>query len=104
MEVTESQANDARKILVYFFGIQAEGWTINDRVIDLIGEMLFKERACSKVMDTVPRPGFVDRNSVLRQLRGIAQRLASGDHSYAVCRMAIRSGWERVVRLASKGL
>ncbi len=104
MEVTESQANDARKILVYFFGVQAEGWTINDRVIELIGEMLFKERVCSKVMDALPRPGVVDRNYVLRQLRGIALRLAAGDHSYAVCRMAIRSGWERVVRLASEGL
>ena len=48
-----------RASLVYFFGVQAESWTINDRVIELIGEMLLKEHACSKVVDTLPRPGLV---------------------------------------------
>lgn len=102
MELTDSQKADARKILVYFFGIQAENWTINTRVIELLGEMLNKERACTRVMDTLPRPGMVDRNYILRQLRSIARRLASGDHSYQLCKLALRLGWERTIRIASQ--
>lgn len=104
MEPTDMEKDAAREILVYFFGIHAEFWPINDRVIDKVGEMLLKERQCAKVMDALPRPGAVDKGYIKRQLRSIARRLAGGGHSYDVCRTAIKYGWERVVYLASQGL
>ncbi len=64
MEVTENEARDARIILVAFFGQSAENWSINDRVIELIGEMLTKNRKCAEVMGLVPRPGLVDKNYI----------------------------------------
>ncbi len=103
MEPTDSKKEAARKILVYFFGIHAESWPINERVIDKIGEMLLKERQCAKVIDALPRPGTLDKGYIKSQLRNNARRLAGGEHSYDVCRSAIKYGWERVVHPASQG-
>jgi len=104
MEVTESEARDARVILVAFFGQSAANWSINDRVIELIGEMLTKNRKCAEAMDLVPRPGFVDKNYIKRQLRNLAMRIVSGEKSYRICELFIAEGWKSKTYLASLGI
>ncbi len=104
MEVTESEQRDARIILVAFFGQEAAKWPINHRVIDVLGEMLSRNRKCAEVMDLLPRPGFIDKGYLRRQLQGIARRILSGDKSYRICEIALSSGWKSKIRLASMGL
>ncbi len=104
MELSDQEKDDASIVLVYFFGLHAESWNINENVIEKIGEMLWRDSNCTKVLDLLPRPGIVDKGYVIRQLRGIARRLASADHSYDICKTAIKYGWERVVYMASEGI
>jgi hypothetical protein len=104
MEITEKDVYDAKTILAYFWGASAGDWPLNKRVLEVIGEMLSKDKNCSKAMDFVPRPGFaVNANYIRRQLGGIARRLASGDHSYEACKLAIAYAYKGKVKAASMG-
>jgi len=88
MVLSEQEVRDAKKILVFFWGRDADGWRINKRVFELLGEMLGKSEHCTKAMDMVQRPGFpVDARYIKKQLRGIACRLTSGDHTYNMCKI-----------------
>jgi hypothetical protein len=104
MELTEKDIYDAKAILVYFWGRGAGDWPINKHVLEVLGEMLSKDKNCSKAMDLVPRPGFpIDARYIKRQLRGIARRIISGDHSYEVCKLAIAYRYKGKVKAASMG-
>lgn len=90
---------------LFFWGRSAGDWKVNKEVLDVVGEILTKESHSSKAMDFVPRPGFkVDAGYIRRQLSGIARRLASGDHSYHACQVAIAYKYKDRVKLASEGL
>jgi hypothetical protein len=103
MEITDRDLMDARKILVFFWGREAENWNINKQVLDLLGEMLGKSEHCSKAMDLVPRPGFpIDAKYIKSQLRGIARRIASGDHSYEICKIFLAANYKSIIRIASE--
>lgn len=103
MEITDHDETDARKILVFFWGREAENWDINKRVLDLLGEMLSKSEHCSKAMDLVPRPGFpVDARYIKSQLRSIARRITSGDHSYEICKTFLAANYKSVIRIAGE--
>jgi hypothetical protein len=103
MEITDRDVTDAQKILVFFWGREAENWNINKRVLDLLGEMLSKSEHCSKAMDLVPRPGFpVDARYIKSQLRGIARRITSGDHSYEICKTFLAANYKSVIRIAGE--
>lgn len=92
-----------KKILVFFWGGEAEGWNINKRVLELLGEMLGKSEHCAKAMDTVPRPGFpVDARYIKKQLRGIARRLTSSDHTYNICKVFLAANYKSVIRIAGE--
>ncbi len=105
MELTERDIEDAQQILVFFWGRSAGNWSVNKEVLDVIGDMLAKESNCSKAMDLVPRPGFrIDASYIKRQLREIARRVASGDHSYYACQVAVAYKCKDRVKLASEGL
>jgi hypothetical protein len=78
---------------------------VNKEVLEVIGEMLINESNCSKAMDLVPRPSYrIDARYIKRQLRGIARRVASGDHSYYACQVAVAYKYKDRVKLASEGL
>jgi hypothetical protein len=103
MEITDRDVMDARQILVFFWGREADSWNINKRVLDLLGEMLSKSEHCSKAMDLVPRPGFpVDASYIKRQLRDIARRITSGDHSYEICKIFLSANYKSVIRIAAE--
>lgn len=104
MEITEKDKYDAKRILVYFWGTSAGDWPINSKVLEVLGEMLGKDKNCSKAMDFVPRPGFpINASYIRRQLSGIARRITSGDHSYDACRLAIAYQYKGKVKAASMG-
>jgi hypothetical protein len=102
--LTERDIRDAQTIMEYFFGQEAGNWRVNDRVMEKLAGMLTRERTCSRAMDLIPRPGFVDQTYVRRQLAGTARRIRSGDHSYRICKEAVSYGWKRRIQLASQGL
>ncbi|MCU7844604.1 MAG: hypothetical protein KZQ93_12270 [Candidatus Thiodiazotropha sp. (ex Monitilora ramsayi)] len=95
-----------QNVLWPFFGGRSAGdWKVNKEVLDVIGEMLARESNCSKAMDLVPRPGFrIDAGYIKRQLRDIARRVTSGDHSYYACQIAVSYKYKDRVKLASEGL
>jgi hypothetical protein len=104
MEITDKDVYDAKAILTYFWGTSAGDWPINKGVLEVIGEMLSKDKNCSKAMDLVPRPGFaVNAGYIRSQLSGIARRITSGDHSYDACRLAIAYQYKGKVKAASMG-
>jgi len=47
-------------------------------MLEVINNILSSSKACSKALNYVPRPGFVDKGYLLRQLRGIARRMTEG--------------------------
>lgn len=103
MEITEREVIDAKKILVFFWGRDAENWRVNTRVLELLGEMLGKSEHCAKAMDIVPRPGFpVDAKYIKKQLQGIARRLMSGDHTYDICRTFLAANYKSAIRIAGE--
>ncbi len=103
MEITDRDEMDAKRILVYFWGREAEKWEINKRVLDLLGEMLSRNEHCSKALDFVPRPGFpVDASYIKKQLRDIARRITSGDHSYEICRTFLAANYKSAIRIAGE--
>lgn len=103
MEITDRDVMDARRILVFFWGREAESWTVNERVLGLLGEMLSKSDHCAKAMDLVPRPGFpVNASYIKRQLRNIARRIASGDHSYEICKIFLSANYKSAIKIAGE--
>lgn len=96
MEISERDVMHARQILAFF-------WGINKRVLDLLGEMLSRNDHCSKALDLVPRPGFpVNASYIKRQLRDIARRITSDDHSYEICKTFLAANYKSVIRIASE--
>jgi hypothetical protein len=76
MEITEKDKYNTKMILVYFWGTSAGDWPVNRKVLEVLGEMLSKDKNCSRAMDFVPRPGFViNASHIRRQLSGIARRI-----------------------------
>ena len=109
MELSSSEQDDLKKILIAFFGETATSWNMNEKVLELTIEMLQRNEQCSKWMDVVPRPGvYVNANAVRHMIAAIAsrviQRQASGDLTYKLCQQFLSYHWETVLRAASMGL
>lgn len=105
MEITYKDKDDAKVILVYFWGNSAGNWPINQKVLTLLSEMMSKHKLCSKAMDYVPRPGFpVNLRYIRKQLTAIARRIASGDKSYDICKLTVAYQYKEIVKIASLGL
>jgi hypothetical protein len=103
MEFTSREAMDTRQILIFFWGREAENWNINKRVLDLLGEMLSRNKHISKEMDLVPKPGIpIDARYIKHQLRDIARRLASGDQRFEASKIFLAANYKSVMQKASK--
>jgi hypothetical protein len=103
MEITDHDVMAVRQILVFFWGREAETWNVNKRVLDLLCEMLSRNEHCSKAMNLVPRAVFpIDARYIKRQLRDIARRITSGDHSDEICKIFLAANYKSVIRIASE--
>jgi hypothetical protein len=107
MELTESEKIDLRNILEKIFGFQdTSRWDMNERVLEVVSEMIKEAQQCSNAMNYVPRPSYViDKGYLKRQLRDIARRATNGEREfYDICVKTARYKWKREIELASQGL
>ncbi|MCG7545343.1 MULTISPECIES: hypothetical protein [Pseudoalteromonas] len=105
---TDVSNDEVKRIIEGFFGKPyAMRVNVNDKVIELVWEMVSKSEECSDAMDLVPRPhGIVaGPKYVAQQLRGIARRLLKGDvRIYHICKRAASLQYRTRIDLASRGL
>lgn len=87
MSIPQDDQKYARVILKAFYGQGvSEGIQINDRTIDLIGQMLEKAYSCTELIELVPRPvsPIGARPGVrwaLRQIRKTGRKLLSNPNA-----------------------
>ena len=105
MPLTSREIDDARVILAGFFGRNiGDKISINNRVIEVLGEMLTSTEQCSRLMDLIPRSGYIDSGYIKRQLRNIARRVQRNDGNYLICKKFIAAHWRREIEMASRGI
>ena len=83
--MTQEEQEYLRKLMIFLYGDQASVWTLNDKLLEVAGEILAGSKKCSVAMDFVPRPGFVDKDYLKRQLVGIVKRILRQKKHYESC-------------------
>ena len=97
MSISQGDQHYARAILKAFYGQNiSEGIQVNDRTVDLIGQMLEKAYSCTELIELVPRPispvGARSRVKwALKQIRKTGQKILDNPSAEIslTCRKAI---------------
>ncbi len=100
---------DVKKILEVFFSKgTASQIEINDKVIELVWEMLASSKECTKAIHFVPRPQGLAASAmyVAKELAKIAYRVSADkdDSVYQVCKVFSARGYATKIKLAGMGL
>ena len=107
MDLTEAEKEDLRKILVALFGqFNVENWGINYQTLEQLTEMISTTKACSRLIDLVPRPaGWMPGVAYIRrELRNIARRMVSNKGEYQMCINAAYLRYRRQFDLLGQGI
>lgn len=107
-ELDLESKQDIRKILVMLYGAQANNWSINDRLANIVLEMAYKSGECSDVFAMVPQPYNPFSNNPLKALgmqyaKKIFKSLSSNKYS-VTCMIGISYGYATKVKEAAQGL
>jgi len=84
-QITTEEKVDFRNFLVKLYGQQANSWQINNKVLDLIEEIILKSEGCTKYIHAVPRPsninpaGTVKKWAFKQARRALARYLNKAD-------------------------
>lgn len=102
------EQDDLRAFLVELFQEKAEEWPMNDRIFNLVYELVSESTKCSKAMDYVPRPvppGMEPFKWLGREARrAFIRRLKTGKEHYKICLSAAAYRMVRRFELAALGL
>ena len=106
-KLSDGEQRSLKRALRPLFGPQVDNWQMNEKVLELYGELLSKSRTCSEAMDLVPRPytGFGAKAYIRRELKRIA-RAATGEKKgmYISCLKGAAYGMKNRFHMAASGL
>lgn len=109
MSISDKDKQYAKAILAAFYGQNiAENISINEKTVDLIGQMLEKTYTCTEAMELVPRPvspvgAKPGVNWALKQIRKTGMRIlnSSIQKISLTCKRAVAASFRGKIELSS---
>lgn len=107
-EILERDDQEAlREALVAWYGPQAQQWSVNDAVFNIVLKMAAEMRSCTHVMNYVPNP--VNFGNPLKQiakdaLKKFVRELKDNAQIYKACGGRVLINFRSDIELASYGI
>lgn len=96
------------EFIVELYGPQARTWTVNEKVFEIIYDMLSESSGCSDLMDIVPRPhalGKAPIKYITKEVRSsIIREIKDRKRHYTVCIKYVAANYRSKIQMSAMGI
>jgi len=97
-----------KSFLVELYGAPANGWVMNEAIFNVTYKLIDASKACSDLMDFVPRP-INPFSNPLKQLgrqvvKAFLRELSGNKEHYAICLNQAKANWRTEFERARNGI
>lgn len=97
-----------KSFLVRLYGPSANGWYMDERVFNVTFKMLSESKACSKLMDWVPRPPNPFSNPLMQLgkqgVQAFLRALSRDEDYYVSCLNQVKASWKAEILRTVNGV
>ena len=104
--LSDQEKQEIQTIVNYFYKGSLKLHNINEKVADIVYQMLQYAQSCSVAMNLVPRPAGMKPgiSYVLKEIAKITLRLKKDNKIYHSCRDSVALKWRTALTLADLGI
>lgn len=97
-----------KEFMVELYGPQARSWSMNEKVFNIIYNMLTETSGCSDLMDLVPRPhalGKAPLKYITKEIRSsVTRKLKDRKQHYTSCIKFVAANYRSQIQMAAMGV